>query len=257
MRAAVSVDRLVKRFGPRTVFDGFDLRVEPGETVAILGASGCGKSTLLRCVAALVPLDAGSIAVDGEIGFVFQEPRLMPWLTLEKNVIFAARSDAERARVENAIGLVGLTNAAHLLPKALSGGMAQRAALARTLVRSPKVLLLDEPLSSLDALLRLELQGAIARIVRETASTAVLVTHDVDEALFLADRIVVLESSPARPSLELIVPAECRRSRYADLTGERVRLLAALGVVAPGEQRPRSTLHRIEDAAGRRASRSR
>jgi ABC-type nitrate/sulfonate/bicarbonate transport system ATPase subunit len=184
----------------------------------------------LRCIAGLVAPDAGRIDADGEIGFVFQEPRLMPWLTVEKNVAFAARSGVERSRVAGAIELAGLGRAAHLLPKELSGGMAQRAALARSLVRSPQILLLDEPLSALDALLRLDLQAAIARIVRETACTAVLVTHDVSEALYLAGRIVVLDGAPARVTLEMTVPAQLRRSRQAELGAERIALLAALGV---------------------------
>jgi sulfonate transport system ATP-binding protein len=129
--------------------------------------------------------------------------------------------------------LVGLAAAAKLLPKQLSGGMAQRAALARSLVRSPKVLLLDEPLSALDALLRLDLQTALARIVRETGCTALLVTHDVDEAVYLADRAIVLAGTPARTALELEIPPAARRSRFADITRERVALLAALGVDGP------------------------
>lgn len=242
MRDAIAVEQLTKRFGNRPIFERFDLVVERGETVAVLGASGCGKSTLLRCIAGIVKPDAGRIAVQGEIGVVFQEPRLMPWLSVEKNVAFAARGDVERDRVKDAIDLVGLSHAAHLLPKALSGGMAQRAAFARSLVRSPNVVLLDEPLSALDALLRLELQTAIARIVRETASTAVLVTHDVDEALYLADRVVVIDGSPARRSLELIIPASLRRSRYADLSDERIKLFAALGVDRMREMHGRSGL---------------
>jgi len=230
MRHAIEIDGLAKRFGPRPVLDRFDLTVEPGETLAILGASGCGKSTLLRCIAGLVAPDGGTIAVRDELGFVFQEPRLLPWLTVERNVAFAARGEVERARVKDVLDLVGLTPAAHLLPKQLSGGMAQRAALARTLVRNPKILLLDEPLSALDALLRLELQNSLATIIRETGSTAVLVTHDVQEALYLADRIVVLDGIPARGILELEVPASQRRSRTADLTGERIALLSALGI---------------------------
>jgi sulfonate transport system ATP-binding protein len=237
MKASIAVERLTKRYGAHAVFEAFGLQVERGETLAILGASGCGKSTLLRCIAGLVAPDAGRIEVEGEVGFVFQEPRLMPWLTVEKNVAFAARGDVERARVATVIELVGLAHAAHRLPKALSGGMSQRTALARSLVRSPKILLLDEPLSALDALLRLELQAAIAEIVRETASTAVLVTHDVDEALFLADRIVVLEGSPARAALELVVPEAARRSRTADVTVERRRLFAALGVDVANDAR--------------------
>jgi ABC-type nitrate/sulfonate/bicarbonate transport system ATPase subunit len=165
----------------------------------------------------------------------------MPWLSVEKNVAFAARGDVERARVKDAIDLVGLSNAAHLLPKELSGGMAQRAALARSLVRSPKVLLLDEPLSALDALLRLDLQTAIATIVRETACTAVLVTHDVDEALYLGNRILVLDGSPARITLEVAIPPQRRHSRSVDLASERARLLGALGVDAN-----RATLERAD-----------
>jgi ABC-type nitrate/sulfonate/bicarbonate transport system ATPase subunit len=242
MKPAVRVEGLTKRFGSHRVFDGFDLTVGQGETLAILGASGCGKSTLLRCVAGLARPDGGSIAVNGEIGIVFQEPRLMPWLSVEKNVAFAARGDVERARVKDAIDLVGLSSSTHLLPKELSGGMAQRAALARSLVRSPKVLLLDEPLSALDALLRLELQTAIAQIVRETACTAVLVTHDVDEALYLGDRVLVLEGAPARATLELAIPPDLRRSRSADIAPERMRLLGALGVDASMAERPRAVL---------------
>ena len=230
MKHAIEVSELTKSFGDRPVFREFDLLVEPGETLAVLGASGCGKSTLLRCIAGLVKPAGGTIAAHDELGLVFQEPRLMPWLTVERNVLFAARSDVERARVNEVIDLVGLSPAAHLLPKALSGGMAQRAALARTLVRNPKILLLDEPLSALDALLRLELQTSLAAIIRETNSTAVLVTHDVEEALYLADRIIVLDGTPARRSLELLVPPARRRSHTADLTDERVALLDALGV---------------------------
>ena len=230
---AVIARDLAVRFGSRAVFEAFALDVARGETLAILGPSGCGKSTLLRVIGRLVAPSGGTVETDGEIGLVFQEPRLMPWLTVEKNVAFAARGDVERGRVRDVIELVGLTHAAHLLPKALSGGMAQRVSLARSLVRSPNVLLLDEPLSALDALSRLDLQTAIARIIRETGCTAILVTHDVDEALYLADRIVVLTQSPARAIYTLDVPADARRVRSADLTQERNALYAALGVETP------------------------
>jgi NitT/TauT family transport system ATP-binding protein len=233
VKPAVAVDGLTIAFGERRVLEDFSLVVAPGETLAILGPSGCGKSTLLRAIARLVTPQSGRIETDAEIGLVFQEPRLLPWLSVEKNVAFAARGDVERARVKDAIDLVGLTHAAHLLPKALSGGMAQRASLARSLVRSPKLLLLDEPLSALDALARLDLQVAIARIIRETGCTAILVTHDVEEALFLADRIVVLGGAPAAVATVLEVPSNDRRVRSADLTRERNVLYAALGVEAP------------------------
>jgi ABC-type nitrate/sulfonate/bicarbonate transport system ATPase subunit len=233
VKPAVLVERLTIGFAGRGVLEEFSLAVAPGETLAILGPSGCGKSTLLRAIARLVAPQSGRIETDAEIGLVFQEPRLLPWLSVEKNVAFAARGDVERARVKDAIDLVGLTHAAHLLPKALSGGMAQRASLARSLVRSPKLLLLDEPLSALDALARLDLQVAIARIIHETGCTAVLVTHDVDEALFLADRIVVLGGSPASIVTERSVPINDRRVRSADLTHERNELYAALGVETP------------------------
>ncbi len=231
--AALTIERLTIGYGDHRVFEDFSLHVAAGETLAILGPSGSGKSTLLRAVAGLVTPLRGRIETEDEIGIVFQEPRLMPWLSVEKNVALAVRGDVERARVKDAIALVGLTRAAHLLPKALSGGMAQRTSLARSLVRSPQLLLLDEPLSALDALARLDLQVAIARIIRETASTSILVTHDVDEALFLADRIVVLEGAPASIATVLDVPVAVRRVRSADVTRERNALFAALGVDAP------------------------
>jgi ABC-type nitrate/sulfonate/bicarbonate transport system ATPase subunit len=246
VKPAVTVRDLAVTYGDdRRIFDGFALDVARGETLAVLGPSGCGKSTLLRAIGRLVSPTRGTIETDGEIGLVFQEPRLMPWLTVEKNVAFAARGDVERARVKDVVDLVGLTHAAHLLPKALSGGMAQRASLARSLVRSPKLLLLDEPLSALDALSRLDLQVAIARIIRETACTAVLVTHDVDEALFLADRIVVLAGAPASVSLTLEVPFSARHVRSADLTEQRNDLYRALGVEAAPAGAHETTTRRI------------
>ena len=220
--AAVVVSGLVKAFGPQPVFDGFDLRVERGERLAILGASGCGKSTLLRCIAGLDSPDAGTVRVAGEIGFVFQEPRLFPWLSVEANVAFAARSDAERARVDELLDLVGLRSARAKLPKALSGGMAQRAALARALVRKPELILLDEPLAALDALLRLELRAALREIVVASGATSILVTHDVDEALGFAQRCIVLERRGSAVRARAAIPA----SR----AGARSELLAALGV---------------------------
>ncbi len=209
-----------KAFGTHLVLDGFDFDVARGERVAVLGASGCGKSTLLRCIAGLDRPDAGSIVTAKEVGFVFQEPRLFGWLTARKNVAFAARNDAEHARVDAVLALVGLTAAADRLPKQLSGGMAQRASLARSLVRDPALLLLDEPFAALDALRRIELRAAVSEILAFTRAGAIIVTHDVDDALALADRVVVLAGSPA----EIVF----RGTVGGDATRETI--LAALGV---------------------------
>jgi sulfonate transport system ATP-binding protein len=226
--SAIRIDDLRVAFGELRVLDGLSLSVERGEIVAVLGPSGCGKSTLLRAIAGLDVHPLGAIAVEGDVGYVFQEPRLFPWLNVEKNVRFAARTAEERARVDEVLELTGLQNARETLPKALSGGMAQRAALARTLVRKPSVLLLDEPLAALDALRRLQLQEALAEIIDAVGATAILVTHDIEEALYLADRIVVLGGSPSRIALEITIPPHKRRNRDANLNTERSTLFHAL-----------------------------
>jgi sulfonate transport system ATP-binding protein len=217
--AAVRIRGLRKAFGAHLVFDGLDLDVARGERVAILGASGCGKSTLLRCIAGLERADAGTIATADEIGVVFQEPRLFPWLDVERNVAFPARTTEERARVPNVLALVGLAHAANRLPKQLSGGMAQRAALARALVRDPHVLLLDEPFAALDALRRIELRTAVREILALTRASAILVTHDVDDALSLADRVVVLAGSPAEIAFTGVAGENATRATILDALG--------------------------------------
>ncbi len=229
-RPAVRISGLIKSFDGSPLFDGFDLTVIAGERLAILGASGCGKSTLLRCIAGLETRSGGEITVSGEVGFVFQEPRLFPWLTVEGNVAFAARDAGERARVAEVLALVGLSAARAKLPKELSGGMAQRAALARTLVRRPDVILLDEPLAALDALRRLELRAALREIVSAGSSTAILVTHDVDEALDLGTRCVVLDRAGGA-----VRAGEPAAPHQPDA---RERLLSALGVNSPFGQNP-------------------
>jgi sulfonate transport system ATP-binding protein len=226
--SAIRIEDLRVNFGELCVLDGLALAVERGEILAVLGPSGCGKSTLLRAIAKLDVHPLGTIAVDGDVGYVFQEPRLFPWLNVEKNVRFAARTSEERERVDAVLELTGLQDARAMLPKALSGGMAQRAALARALVRKPSVLLLDEPLASLDALRRMQLQEAIAEIIAAVQATAILVTHDIEEALYLADRIVVLGGSPSHIALEIIIPPHKRRNRDANLTSERSTLFHAL-----------------------------
>ncbi len=221
---AIAIRGLVKRYGAHPIFDGLDLSVARGERVAVLGASGCGKSTLLRCIAGLETPDGGEIDVAGEIGYVFQEPRLFGWLDVERNVAFAARNAAEKARVPEMLALVGLTSARAKLPKHLSGGMAQRAALARALVRKPEVLLFDEPLAALDALTRMELRTSLREILTQAGATAVWVTHDVDDALALATRTIVFVR--AQNFVQAIEPA------VGIDVGARRALLAALGVPA-------------------------
>jgi sulfonate transport system ATP-binding protein len=188
---------------------GIGLTVKAGEIVGIVGGSGCGKSTLLRLISGLDTPTAGSIVLNGEavvtpreeIGFVFQEPRLMPWLTIRRNVEFGIRHlpEAERkSRVEEALKRVGLTRFADGWPRELSGGMAQRAALARALVGRPSVLLLDEPFSALDALTRYDLQDHLLGLWSYDQPTMILVTHDIEEALILSDRVIVMEPQPGR-----------------------------------------------------------
>lgn len=227
---AIAIDGLSKAYSDKLVFEDFSLRVERGEVVAILGPSGCGKSTLLRCIAGLERPDSGTVHIAGEIGMIFQEPRLFPWKTVRDNVAFAARNRAERARVDETIELVGLASAQDRLPKHLSGGMAQRAALARSLVRRPDVLLLDEPLAALDALRRLELGRALADILAAARTASILVTHDVDEAIALADRAIVLDAHPARVRLDLRVDPAARAGEPIAHDAQRTTLLRALGV---------------------------
>ena len=217
-----------------------DLEVAEHEVVALIGRSGCGKSTLLRLVAGLETPTGGSIRIAGHnvtgpdrsAGLVFQEPRLMPWLTVERNVGFGLDASSRNgSEVSEAIARVGLTQFADALPKELSGGMAQRVAIARALVSKPPVLLLDEPFSALDAFTRIDLQQHLRDVWDWYRPTMLLVTHDIDEALVLADRVAVLGGSPGRVQHELTVdlPRPRNRSdqdfhRYQDLAlGELAR----------------------------------
>lgn len=187
-----------------------NLTVSPGEFVCLLGPSGCGKSTLLRLIAGLDKPDSGSITLDGseitgphfERGLVFQDPTLFPWRTVRENVAtgWDARGLSWRqpCEIDRYIEMVGLTQFADAYPYQLSGGMAQRAALARALANHPKVLLLDEPLGALDAFTRMKMQDEIMRIWQDRGTTMVFVTHDVEEAVYLADRIVIMTPRPGR-----------------------------------------------------------
>lgn len=198
---------------PQTVLQNFSLSLKPSEVVAILGPSGVGKSSLLRVLAGLQKADHGTVRFRGEdlrgphprSSFVFQDPSLLPWLSLEENVTFGldfkhqpqiGKAEKQK-RVLSAIEEVGLLAARGRYPAELSGGMAQRTALARSLTRQPEILLLDEPFSALDEITRADMQTLLQRITARHGTAAILVTHDIDEAMILADRIVLLGGSPA------------------------------------------------------------
>jgi sulfonate transport system ATP-binding protein len=227
---------------PLRVLDNLDLAVEPGGFLTIVGASGCGKSTLLRLVAGLDTDFDGSVTLDGERvtapsldrGLVFQEPRLFPWLTVAQNIALgllnAGLGKAQRHRaVAEHIALVGLNGFQDAYPHQLSGGMAQRVAIARGLVNRPRVLLLDEPFGALDALTRARLQDELQRIWAAEGITMLLVTHDVEEATYLGDRVVVMAPRPGRIAASFAVPQARPRERSdSALASLRDRVMATL-----------------------------
>lgn len=247
----VTFERLGRSFGTgpdeHAVLRDVSFDVVPGEVLAILGASGCGKSTLLRAAAGLDRPTSGTVLIDGQpvhgiderCAVAFQEPRLLPWQTLQANIAIglpkSASASRGKARVAELLDLVGLSAFAKHRPRAVSGGMAQRASLARALAREPGVLLLDEPFGALDALTRLKMQDLLLSLHRATPATVLLVTHDVDEALQLADRIIVLGTEPGLPGATITnvvtVPGPRPRDRAsAELARMRGELLALLGV---------------------------
>jgi NitT/TauT family transport system ATP-binding protein len=227
------------------VLEDVNLRIEPGEFVALLGPSGCGKSTLLRLVAGLEPPRSGALRED-EVRIrgphpsrvvVFQDPTLFPWRTVWDNVALGLEAQGilkqHRQRVDDAIELVGLSAFRNAYPHQLSGGMAQRAALARALVNDPKVLVLDEPLGKLDSLTRITMQAELVALWQRKGFTTLLVTHDAEEALFLANRVIVLSERPARIKADIVVDRPYPRHRgdphLADL---RRKILGLLGLDA-------------------------
>jgi sulfonate transport system ATP-binding protein len=226
---AVHVDGLWRSFGDRTVLCDLDLDIVEGEFVALLGRSGGGKTTLLRTLGGLDPVQQGVVVVPEERAIVFQEHRLLPWKSVWRNVAFGLKTPDARERALAALGEVGLTERANAWPLTLSGGEAQRTSLARALVREPKLLLLDEPFGALDALTRIQMHDLVLQLWKRHRPAVLLVTHDVEEALLLAERIVILDDHKVTsvPIPEQRLP---RRRTDPEFAQAREILLARLGV---------------------------
>lgn len=227
--SAARVTGLTKTFGDRRVIDDLDVDIAPGEFVALLGASGCGKSTLLRILAGLDTEISGRVEVADRRAVAFQAPRLLPWKKVWRNVVLGLPGRPDRARAEAALAEVGLAHRSDVWPKVLSGGEAQRASLARALVREPDLLLLDEPFSALDALTRLTAQALVAELWTLHRCAVLLVTHDVEESVRLADRVLVMRDGVIAHEVVVDLP---RPRDVADprVVALRAELLAHLGV---------------------------
>jgi len=228
---AASVRGLSRRFGDRVVLDGLDVDIAPGEFVALIGRSGSGKSTLLRALAGLDQDVTGQLHVNGPVSVAFQEPRLVPWKKVLANVALGLRVADPQAVARGALEEVGLAERAAAWPLTLSGGEAQRASLARALVREPRLLLLDEPFSALDALTRITMHRLVLRLWNRHQPAVLLVTHDVDEALALADRVLLLGEGRIAHATAVTLPRPRDRD-HPDLVALRLRLLTELGVPA-------------------------
>lgn len=244
MSVGIKIEHVSKRFGTEPVLNDLSLDLKPSEIVALVGPSGCGKSTLLRLLAGLDRDHNGRLLVDSlevqgprrAVGFMFQEPRLLPWLNVRDNVAFGFKRRPDEAVIAGVLEQVQLGTSAHALPRQLSGGMAQRVALARALAVQPGVLLLDEPFSAVDAFTRMHLQELLLSVWQQRGFTMLLVTHDIDEALYLSDRVVVLTSRPAAISeIMSVTVARPRDRRHPELLRLRSHLMEELRVA--GEPR--------------------
>ncbi|MGW6530290.1 ABC transporter ATP-binding protein [Streptomyces venezuelae] len=232
--SAVRVDGLTRTFDGRAVIDDLHLDVRPGEFVALLGRSGCGKSTLLRILAGLDRDIEGTVLVPRRKAVAFQAPRLMPWKRVWRNVLLGLPGRPDRDVAEQALTEVGLKHRTNAWPKTLSGGEAQRASLARALVREPDLLLLDEPFGALDALTRIKAQRLVDELWQRRGCAVLLVTHDVEEAVLLADRVLVMDDGVIayETEIDLERPRGISDPRFGEL---RAELLERLGVEAPAE----------------------
>jgi NitT/TauT family transport system ATP-binding protein len=219
------------RQGTVTVLEDINLQVQPRELVCLVGASGCGKSTLLNIIAGLVPSTSGQVRVEGEVvtgpgadrGMVFQNYTLYPWLTVAQNIAFGLQlrrlpNVQQRERVSYFLDMVGLTDWAHVYPKQLSGGMKQRVAIARALVNEPQVLLMDEPFGALDAQTKEQMQQFLMNLWRQTHTTILMITHDIEEAVFLSQRVYVMDSNPGRLQQEIVIPFAADRDLETKLS---------------------------------------
>ncbi|HEX2620498.1 MAG TPA: ATP-binding cassette domain-containing protein [Phototrophicaceae bacterium] len=239
----LALEGIVKHFiTTRRVLRGIDLEIQPSEFIAVVGKSGCGKSTLLRVIAGLETPDSGTVTVENQkltgqnnvARVMFQDARLLPWKRVIDNAGLGLKGDW-KAQAEEALDHVGLLDRAHDFPAVLSGGERQRVALARALISRPPLLLLDEPLGALDALTRIEMQQLIERLWQEHCFTALLITHDVDEALVLADRVVLLEDGVVALNIPVTLPRPRDRSsvEFARLKGIILNRVMGLGLPEP------------------------
>ena len=253
MVGEIKIDNVSKSFvnpdgSVVNALEGVNLDIKPGSFVSLIGPSGCGKTTLLRAIAGLNPADKGNVYLDNEVvtkpgherGFAFQQANLYPWLSIEKNISFGLRARGiykeKKADVKEYIEMVGLKGFEKSYPHQLSGGMNQRASLARALVGHPKVLLLDEPLGALDAFTRMNMQDEILRIWKEQNMTMIMVTHDVDEAVYLSDQVVIMTPRPAK--IEKVIDIDLARPRVRgsdDFFKYRTKILEILNFA--GEQK--------------------
>jgi len=239
----LTINRLNRIFEGDNGVRNVSFSVEKGEIIGLLGKSGSGKSTILKAIAGLDQGYSGDILINGdkiqgpheEIGVVFQEPRLFPWLTVLENVQFGLNGNKKEntAAARKLLKEVGLEHAENLYVKQLSGGMAQRVAIARALVTNPGLLLLDEPFSALDAFTKMQLQDLVLKIWKSQQLTAVIVTHDIDEALYLCDRIIVLSGKPGQVEREFRIEEARPRNRGSEtLARMKAEILKSLGIEA-------------------------